>query len=592
MMWDNEIMPRTDSLIGRKLGNYQIERLLGRGGMASVYYGIDLQLQRPAAIKVIDDRYSGNPAYSERFVREARAMASWRHPNIPQVYQAGVEDGYSFYALEYIQGQDLEKLLQRIAQESKLLSFEDVLRIGRSIAAALDYAHQKGGIHRDVKPSNILISEDDRILLTDFGLILEVDKGTRGEVFGSPHYIAPEQARNSSRAVPQSDLYALGVILYEMLVGRLPFDDPSPTALALQHITLEPPAPRQLNPDLSPGIEAVLLKALRKLPQERYQNGKELMDALEGAMSNSSTQRKSSQSLLVPPATLAELPGDWGKQTPATMPKLDAAGPYPKDSNSGVPVQPIPESLRKTPVAKNQQRRTNSRIKLITAAILAASVLALLCIAFTVPRWLISAFSPTQETSEPQATLSAAVPTLEKTLIAILPTNTFPVPIQTTSPTLTRTTSPTPTRTPSPTLTRTTRPTVTRTTRKTPTPTKVSDFHLVIVKRKDESMFVINQGKLDLPLEFIRFGEKLNQISGEEWKIEFLEPEQCVAVWKKEGNPKAPTGLKCELVGKRVERSISSNFWDSDFKVYYKDVSVGICKNNEDECEIKFDRLP
>ena len=105
-------------------------------------------------------------------------------------------------------------------------------------------------------------------------------------------------------------------------------------------------------------------------------------------------------------------------------------------------------------------------------------------------------------------------------------------------------------------------------------------------------MFVINQGKFDLPLEFIRFGEKLNQISGEEWKIEFLQPEQCVAVWKKEGNPKAPTGLRCELVGKRVERSVSSNFWDSDFKVYYKDVSVGICKNNEAECEIKFDRLP
>lgn len=171
-------MPLADSLIGRTLANYRIERLLGRGGMASVYYGFDFQLQRPAAIKVIDERHSGETSYSARFVREARAMASWRHPNIPQIYQAGVENGVYFYAMEYIHGMDLEELLHHTVQKGELLPFEDVLLYGRSIAEALDYAHLNGAIHRDVKPSNVLISEDGRIVLTDFGLVLEVDKGT------------------------------------------------------------------------------------------------------------------------------------------------------------------------------------------------------------------------------------------------------------------------------------------------------------------------------------------------------------------------------------------------------------------------------
>jgi serine/threonine protein kinase len=292
MLWDNENMPSSDPLIGHILANYNIERLLGQGGMASVYYGYDFQLQRPAAIKVIDDRYSGDAAYAARFVHEARAMASWRHPNIPQIYQAGMENGIYFFAMEYIQGMNLEEVLRHYVQKGELLPFKDILLYGKAIAEALDYAHQKGAIHRDVTPSNVMISEDGRILLTDFGLVLEFDKGTQGEVFGSPHYIAPEQARTSAGAVPQSDIYALGVILYEMFVGKLPFEDTSPASLAIKHITLEPPPPRQINPDLSPEVEAVLLKALKKLPQERYQTGKELMSALEEVIPGQSTEKR------------------------------------------------------------------------------------------------------------------------------------------------------------------------------------------------------------------------------------------------------------------------------------------------------------
>ncbi|MCQ3931331.1 MAG: hypothetical protein DPW16_12815 [Chloroflexi bacterium] len=274
-----------DPLIGRQVANFRIERVLGRGGMAQVYYGRDVKLQRPVAVKVIDASFRGNPVYARRFVQEARTIATWRHENIVQIYYADNEGDFYYFVMEYIDGLDLAGLLARYLRNGELMPLEDVIRIGRAIASALDYAHQKGVVHRDVKPSNVMVATDDRIVLMDFGLALDSHQGTMGEVFGTPHYIAPEQARNSSNAVPQSDLYSLGIILYEMLTGTVPYDDPSPTAVALQHLTLPLPPPRERNPALNVETEAVLIKALSKSPAERYQKGYELMDALEKALS-------------------------------------------------------------------------------------------------------------------------------------------------------------------------------------------------------------------------------------------------------------------------------------------------------------------
>lgn len=274
-----------DPLIGRQVANFRIERVLGRGGMAQVYYGRDVKLQRPVAVKVIDASFRGNPAYARRFVQEARTIATWRHENIVQIYYADNESDLYYFVMEYIDGLDLAGLLARYLRNGELMPLEDVIRIGRAIASALDYAHQKGVVHRDVKPSNVMVATDDRIVLMDFGLALDSHQGTMGEVFGTPHYIAPEQARNSSNAVPQSDLYSLGIILYEMLTGTVPYDDPSPTAVALQHLTLPLPPPRERNPALNIETEAVLIKALSKSPADRYQKGYELMDALEKAVS-------------------------------------------------------------------------------------------------------------------------------------------------------------------------------------------------------------------------------------------------------------------------------------------------------------------
>lgn len=314
-----------DPLIGRQLANYEIEREIGHGGMAVVYLGRDVKLNRPAAIKVIDARFRDQPNYTGRFLHEARMVASWRHEHILQIYYA---DDVSFpdigklffFAMEYINGQNLAEVLSGLVQVHGIVPPAEILRYGRAVAEALDYAHARGVIHRDVKPANILVSKDGRIVLSDFGLALEVQQGSIGEVFGSAHYIAPEQARRSSDAVPQSDLYSLGVILYEMLTGVVPFDDPSPTSVALQHITLPPPRPRDINPDLSEEVEAVLLKALAKKPEERFSSGAELLNTLENALIRMHPSLPTHRQI-PPPAAVAQGATNGTKQpAPPTLP--------------------------------------------------------------------------------------------------------------------------------------------------------------------------------------------------------------------------------------------------------------------------------
>lgn len=273
-----------DSLIGSQLANFRIEHLLGQGGTATVYFGQDVKLHRPVALKVLDKRYKNHPAYAKRFVNEARMMAKWRHENIIQIYYADDAQGFQYYAMEYVDGQDLSAVMESLHERGKLMPAAEVLRIGSAVASALDYAHRQGVVHRDVKPSNILLSHDGRVLLGDFGMALEVRDGSVGTAFGTPHYISPEQARRSADAVPQSDLYSLAVILYEILTGSLPFNAPSPSSIALQHISQPPPSPRVINPQLPVAVETVLLKALAKDPKDRYSSGAKLMIALENAL--------------------------------------------------------------------------------------------------------------------------------------------------------------------------------------------------------------------------------------------------------------------------------------------------------------------
>ncbi|MDJ0751899.1 MAG: protein kinase [Ardenticatenaceae bacterium] len=273
-----------DPLIGQCLANYRLERVIGRGGMATVYYGTDIKLNRPVAVKVIDARYRNNPAYAERFIRESQIVATWRHQNILQIYYADDQDDLYYFAMEYVDGLDLRQLVDMYNQDNTLMPHEDVLRIGYAVADALDYAHTHGVIHRDVKPSNVMVAYTGQVLLTDFGLAMQVTEGSIGEVFGTPHYMAPEQARRSADAVPRSDIYSMGVILFELVTGMVPFNDESPTSVALMHLTESPPLPSEFNPKLPRGVDDVILQALQKEPQERYATCRQLVEALHESL--------------------------------------------------------------------------------------------------------------------------------------------------------------------------------------------------------------------------------------------------------------------------------------------------------------------
>lgn len=348
-----------DPLIGKKLANFQIERLLAHGGMAEVYYGVDVSLQRPVAIKVIDARFRKNPSYAQRFISEARAMAGWRHENLVQVYYADQQDDLYYFVMEYIDGVSLDVLLREYADRGEFMPYDEVIHIGKGVASALHYAHKRGVIHRDIKPPNIMIAKDNRVVLMDFGLALDTQQGSIGEVFGTPHYIAPEQARRSADATALSDVYSLGVMLYEMLTGSVPFDDPSATSVAILHLSEAPPLPRSLNPELSEGVEAVLLRVLEKEPQHRYASTIEFMQDLERALKVPPPSIATAQLPPLPSGVVAPQPPDrklWSQslaervsgltQEPSMMPHMPTSPTKPRPSMMALPL-PLPAQRRR-----------------------------------------------------------------------------------------------------------------------------------------------------------------------------------------------------------------------------------------------------
>jgi serine/threonine protein kinase len=284
-------------LTGKSLGNYQIVEELGRGGMAVVYRAYQPSLSRYVAIKVLPPQLAFDQEFVQRFLREARSAAGLRHPNIVVVHDVGEQGGLYYIVMEYLEGRTLKQVIE---QEGSL-PVARVARIVEQVASALDYAHQRGFIHRDVKPANIFVGEGDRVTLTDFGIAKaasEAEQLTRtGTLVGTPEYMSPEQAEGGV-IDHRTDLYALGIVLYQMLTGQVPFKGNTPHSTLYAVVNHPPPLPRQINPALPPAVEAVVLKAVAKRPEQRFQRGAQMTAALQAAVAGQPQ----------PPATPAKPP--------------------------------------------------------------------------------------------------------------------------------------------------------------------------------------------------------------------------------------------------------------------------------------------
>jgi len=307
-------------LIGRTLGSYRILSQVGRGGMANVYKAYQPSLDRHVAIKVLPAYFAQqDETFLKRFRQEAKAIANLRHPNILVVLDYGEEQGTTYIVMEYVEAGTLTQRL------GKAMMLPEVVPILRQVAASLDYAHDHGVIHRDVKPSNILLPKPDWPLLTDFGLA-KIVGGTHitqtGAIAGTPAYMSPEQGRGESLDA-RSDIYSLGIVLYEMVTGVVPFTAETPMAVVVKHIIEPLPLPTTKNPDLPEAVESVILKSLAKAPGDRFARAGEMAQALAEAVArapvppsksatDSTTARPSGPETAATPSSPARRPLRWG----------------------------------------------------------------------------------------------------------------------------------------------------------------------------------------------------------------------------------------------------------------------------------------
>ena len=327
-----------EDLSGKTLGKYQIHSPLGQGGMAAVYKAFQPGVERFVALKILPRQYASDPEFTGRFEQEARVIAKLQHPHILPVHDFGQADGFTYLVMPLVETGTLADLLKGFA-----LAPAKIRTIISQIGDALDYAHSQGLIHRDVKPSNILIDRRGNCLLTDFGIAKMVE-GTKhftatGGILGTPTYMSPEHGMGE-KLTATSDIYSLGVVLYEMATGKVPFDAETPLAVVIKHMNDPLPLPSRLKPDISRTLETVIMKALAKAPEDRFPTAADLVRAVRTAIPESIGEAAEVQISTVPRKELATVE-ELARGAPA-----EPAGPVP------APVPPEPVPARVEPAAK------------------------------------------------------------------------------------------------------------------------------------------------------------------------------------------------------------------------------------------------
>jgi serine/threonine protein kinase len=266
----------TPNQAGRRLGDFQLEKKIGQGGMGEVYRARQISLDRPVAVKVLTRGLASQPGFVERFQREAKAAANVVHPHIIQIYAYGIDNGTPYFAMEYVEGEDLQQRMRRV----KRIPVDEIVDIMISVASALGAAHEKNMIHRDVKPSNVMIDRSGNVKVMDFGLAKAASADgsltQSGVIMGTPNYLSPEQGRGDP-IDGRADLYSLGVVMYELLAGDLPFRADTPAGLIFKHVYEEPPTLTKRNAEVPPFVEEIVHRLLKKDPDDRYQKANDLL---------------------------------------------------------------------------------------------------------------------------------------------------------------------------------------------------------------------------------------------------------------------------------------------------------------------------
>lgn len=312
-----------EDLTGKQFGHYQIVSPLGEGGMAAVYKAYQPSMERYVAVKVLPRHMATSEEFLSRFRREARILAQLQHPNILPVFDYGESEDYPYIVMPFVPSGTLAQLMK-----GRRLPLPQVRRIISQVGEALAFAHAHGMIHRDIKPSNVLVDESGNCLLTDFGLARMVESSSMitssGAVMGTPAYMSPEQGSGNSLD-HRSDIYSLGIILYEMLTGKVPYSAETPIAVVIKHIQDPLPSIRKIDPALPESLELVVLKALAKNPDDRYQTAEEFVVALQTAI----TEIIGDAGTTKPPETMKSLPPVQLKPVAVTAPPVEKPKPQP-----------------------------------------------------------------------------------------------------------------------------------------------------------------------------------------------------------------------------------------------------------------------